>query len=119
MRLTIAGILVFLSGLAIGCTEQSGPPAVPAGPTYATETRLAEVQSATQVDTLSPDSVRSLKLQGGVFTPRQAQAFITQPHAEAAVQLRQWDDQAKTAGLATPDLQHFSASLHACALQRA
>ena len=37
---------------------------------------------------LSADSQRSLKLQGGVFDAAQAAAFIAQPGAEGAVQLR-------------------------------
>lgn len=56
---------------------------------------------------LSADSRRSLMLQGGVFTPAQAEAFLRQPHAADAVQLRLWDDQAKSAGLATPTLAHY------------
>ncbi len=60
-------------------------------------------------DTLSEDSVRSLALQGGPFTPQEADAFIQQVGAEEAVRLRRWDDLAKTAGASTPDLGHFLA----------
>lgn len=56
---------------------------------------------------LSVDSQRSLALQGGPFSPTQAQSFITQPHASAAVRLRIWDDLAKSPGLETPPLTHF------------
>ncbi|RYF53332.1 MAG: HD domain-containing protein [Comamonadaceae bacterium] len=56
---------------------------------------------------LSTDSQRSLQLQGGVFAPEQAKAFLAQPHATEAVALRLWDDRAKVDGLATPDLAHF------------
>ncbi|GKT15396.1 hypothetical protein AVHY2522_08000 [Acidovorax sp. SUPP2522] len=59
---------------------------------------------------LSADSQRSLVLQGGVFGAQEAQAFIGRPHAEEAVRLRLWDDQAKVEGLATPGLAHFLAS---------
>lgn len=45
--------------------------------------------------TLSPASVHSLQLQGGIFSPQEAEAFIGQPHAPAAVSLRRWDDLAK------------------------
>lgn len=58
---------------------------------------------------LSADSVRSLQLQGGVFDHAQAAAFIARPHAAAAIQVRLWDDAAKVAGLATPDLNHYLA----------
>lgn len=56
---------------------------------------------------LSADSQRSLVLQGGVFSADAAQAFIARPHAQDAVRLRLWDDQAKAAGLPTPDLDHY------------
>jgi phosphonate degradation associated HDIG domain protein len=63
---------------------------------------------------LSPASQRSLELQGGVYTPAQAEAFIVQPHAQDAVQLRRWDDLAKVNGLETPALAHFASYLRAC-----
>jgi phosphonate degradation associated HDIG domain protein len=66
---------------------------------------------------LSADSVRSLALQGGVFDAAQAQAFIARPGAAAAVQLRLWDDQAKTAGLPTPTLGHYLGIAHRLLLQ--
>jgi phosphonate degradation associated HDIG domain protein len=63
---------------------------------------------------LSPDSRRSLVLQGGVFDAGQAAAFIAQPGAADAVRLRRWDDAAKTAGTMTPTLQHFLARARRC-----
>ena len=48
---------------------------------------------------LSPASVRSLTLQGGPMDADECAAFEAQPHHEAAVALRRWDDAAKTAGL--------------------
>jgi phosphonate degradation associated HDIG domain protein len=56
---------------------------------------------------LSADSMRSLALQGGVFTDGEADAFIMQPHAPDAVRLRRWDDLAKVAALPTPALAHY------------
>ena len=67
-------------------------------------------------DRLSADSKRSLALQGGVFAPAAAAAFIAQPGAHDAVRLRQWDDLAKQADLATPSLAHFLDRAAACAL---
>jgi phosphonate degradation associated HDIG domain protein len=58
-------------------------------------------------DALSADSRRSLALQGGVYSAEQAMAFIAQPWAEQAVELRLWDDTAKAAGAPTPPLEHF------------
>jgi predicted HD phosphohydrolase len=63
--------------------------------------------------TLSLASVRSLALQGGPFPLALAQGFIGLPHAPAAVQLRRWDEGAKTPGRATPDLDHFRTYLEA------
>ena len=65
-------------------------------------------------DILSFASRRSLELQGGVYTLEQAEAFIAQPHAADAVALRRWDDEAKVAGLETPDLDHFAQIMRTC-----
>ena len=65
---------------------------------------------------LSADSQRSLVLQGGVFSPDEAAAFIARPHAEDAVRLRLWDDQAKVDGLQTPGLDHYLSIAARCHL---
>ena len=46
------------------------------------------------LEALSPDSQRSLQLQGGVFDSAQASAFEALPYAKDAVRLRRWDDTA-------------------------
>lgn len=56
---------------------------------------------------LSDASVRSLELQGGIFTPAEAEAFISQPYAEDAVRLRRWDDLAKVPDKKTQGLDHY------------
>ena len=56
---------------------------------------------------LSPDSVRSLTLQGGVFSDAEADVFIQQPFAHDALRVRGWDDLAKVAGRSTPPLTHY------------
>jgi len=58
---------------------------------------------------LSPASQQSLKIQGGAFSPEEAQAFLEQPYARDSLKLRQWDEQAKVKGLVTPDLNFFVA----------
>jgi phosphonate degradation associated HDIG domain protein len=63
--------------------------------------------------TLSPASVRSLAVQGGVLTPEQAAAFLRQPYAEDAVALRRWDEQAKDPQARPPDLEHFEPYMRA------
>jgi phosphonate degradation associated HDIG domain protein len=68
---------------------------------------------------LSEASLRSLKQQGGPFTPDEAAQFRKHPHAEAAVALRRFDEQAKVPGLPTPTLERFRPYLEAaCAARR-
>ena len=59
------------------------------------------------LEQLSAASQQSLALQGGPFDAATAADFRAVPGAAAAIQLRRWDDRAKVAGLATPDLAHF------------
>lgn len=56
---------------------------------------------------LSPPSMKSLELQGGPMTADEAREFESQPHFDAAVRLRRWDDEAKVVGLMTPNVRHF------------
>ncbi|TSD54856.1 phosphohydrolase [Variovorax sp. KBS0712] len=62
------------------------------------------------VSMLSPDSVRSLALQGGVMDDDAAQRFAGLPWSGDAVRLRLWDEAAKAEGLRTPPLAHFLAT---------
>ena len=66
---------------------------------------------------LSPDSRRSLALQGGVFSAEETAVFLARTHAKDAVALRLWDDQAKTEGLTTPALAHYLHRARRCLLQ--
>jgi len=59
---------------------------------------------------LSPDSVRSLALQGGVMDAETAQRFAGHRWSGDAVRLRLWDEEAKVEGLETPPLAHFLAT---------
>jgi phosphonate degradation associated HDIG domain protein len=67
---------------------------------------------------LSDASLQSLQLQGGPFTPAEAAQFRGHPHAEAAVALRRFDEQAKVPGLPTPTLEHFRPYLEAARAAR-
>ncbi|NJM98281.1 MAG: HD domain-containing protein [Phormidesmis sp. RL_2_1] len=72
---------------------------------------------ATQEDywaELSNASKLSLELQGGIFSEAEAMAFINQPHAKDAVQLRIWDDLAKDPAQKTPNFEHFLPTLVDC-----
>jgi phosphonate degradation associated HDIG domain protein len=64
-------------------------------------------------DALSSDSKRSLVLQGGVHDAAAAAAFIAQPYAADAVQVRLWDDLAKLPHARTPPLAHYLPILQA------
>jgi len=63
---------------------------------------------------LSKDSVLSLSLQGGPMSADEVAAFAAQPGAEAAVQLRRFDEQGKVRGLETPPVAHFMKYVARC-----
>ncbi len=67
-------------------------------------------------ESLSPASRHSLALQGGAFSPLQAEGFFRRPYAADAVALRLWDDLAKTPRKQTPALGHYAEVLRACAM---
>jgi phosphonate degradation associated HDIG domain protein len=58
-------------------------------------------------DLLSPASVQSLRLQGGLMSRDESVRFAAEPYAADAVKLRRWDDEGKVVGAKTPDLAHF------------
>jgi phosphonate degradation associated HDIG domain protein len=60
---------------------------------------------------LTPASVRSLELQGGVFTAEEAREFRRLPFWEDAVRLRHWDDRGKVPNLAVPSLELYREAL--------
>ena len=63
---------------------------------------------------LSPDSVRSLALQGGPMSAEEIAAFEAQPYHAAAVQLRRFDEAAKLKGLEVPDVRHYAPHIRVC-----
>jgi predicted HD phosphohydrolase len=65
--------------------------------------------------TLSPASVRSLELQGGIFAPAEARAFLERSFAQDAVRLRRWDDRAKDPSVETKPLGSYAPLLQALA----
>jgi [1-hydroxy-2-(trimethylamino)ethyl]phosphonate dioxygenase len=88
-------------------TRRFGPDVVePVRMHVAAKRYLCAVDAAYCQD-LSPPSALSLKLQGGPMRPEEAVEFESQPHFDAAVRLRRWDDAAKVVGMTTPDLRHF------------
>jgi len=65
---------------------------------------------------LSPESVRTLALQGGPMTPEQAAAFEALPRAHNAVAVRRWDDEAKDPAVTPPPFAHFQSLLEGLSL---
>jgi phosphonate degradation associated HDIG domain protein len=63
---------------------------------------------------LSPDSVRSLALQGGPMTAAEQDAFRALPFSAQAVQLRRFDEGAKDPDLVTPDIDFFLPAVERC-----
>ena len=63
---------------------------------------------------LSPDSVKSLVLQGGPMSAEEVAAFEALPEHRDAVQLRRYDEQAKVKGLETPAVAHFMPAVARC-----
>ena len=63
---------------------------------------------------LSKDSILSLSLQGGPMSDAEVAEFRAQPHWQAAVQLRRYDEMAKVKDLATPPASHFLPFVAAC-----
>ncbi|WP_020699000.1 HD domain-containing protein [Reyranella massiliensis] len=63
---------------------------------------------------LAPDSVRSLKLQGGLMSPDEVEAFRANPHHAEAVRLRRYDEEAKDPHACTPDFDHYLRHVPAC-----
>lgn len=62
-------------------------------------------------DWLSPASVASLGVQGGVLPPDRIERFLALPYAQDALSLRRWDDAAKIEGAETMPLDDLLATL--------
>ncbi len=70
------------------------------------------------LEQLSPSSLESLALQGGPMTDEEAAEFLKGPLADAAVELRQWDDEAKVPGMRVPGAAHYRDALLSAALAK-
>lgn len=56
---------------------------------------------------LSPASVQTLVLQGGVMLSEEANQFEQEPYFKESLQLRIYDDQAKIIDTVTPDIDYY------------
>jgi phosphonate degradation associated HDIG domain protein len=63
---------------------------------------------------LSPDSVRSLGLQGGPMSADEVEQFRTNPYYAEAVRLRRYDEAAKDPRATTPDFDYYLRHVAAC-----
>jgi phosphonate degradation associated HDIG domain protein len=63
---------------------------------------------------LSPDSRRSLQLQGGPMSADEMREFARQPFATDAVRLRRYDEAAKDPRASTPGFEHYLSYVAAC-----
>jgi phosphonate degradation associated HDIG domain protein len=68
---------------------------------------------------LSPASVVTLRLQGGPMSEAEVRAFEAEHFFREAVLLRRCDEEAKVAGLATPDFSHYRPLIESLAVERA
>ncbi|MCB2100870.1 MAG: HD domain-containing protein [Rhodobacterales bacterium] len=59
------------------------------------------------LDRLSAASVHTLNLQGGTMTDAEARAFAANPHLDATLRVRVWDDQGKDPAMPHPDFDHY------------
>lgn len=57
---------------------------------------------------LSPASVHSLGLQGGPMNDAEVEAFRRNPHLDAIIRVRIWDEGGKTPGRPTPPFSHYA-----------
>ncbi len=58
-------------------------------------------------EVLSPESVETLRMQGGAMTTQERTRFLTEEHAVSALMLRLADDRAKVPGRVTLPLDHW------------
>jgi phosphonate degradation associated HDIG domain protein len=63
---------------------------------------------ARYVDTLSPASLHTLRLQGGPMSAVEVLAFESERYCRDAVRLRRWDDAGKVAGMASASLRDYA-----------
>jgi len=59
-------------------------------------------------DRLSAASVHTLKLQGGPMSDEEVAAFRKQPHLDAIIQVRKWDEAGKVPSTPTPPFAHYA-----------
>ena len=72
---------------------------------------------ASYYDGLSEASKRSLRLQGGILSDEEREAFEQIPHFRDALTLRRWDDLAKVKGLEIAGLETYRDTVQQCLIR--
>jgi len=79
--------------------------------------RYLTATDTTYFESLSDGSKRSLSIQGGAFTDREALDFISRAGSSEALRLRRWDDHGKVIGLDVPDFDSWIPTLRRVAVR--
>lgn len=96
---------------AMALQEWFGPEIVEPTRLHVAAKRYLCWKDARYFDGLSAASQRSLELQGGPMSGEEAAAFEANPHHQAAVRVRRYDDMGKVPHMQTPSLESFRALL--------
>jgi gamma-butyrobetaine dioxygenase len=67
---------------------------------------------------LSPASIHTMSLQGGVMSRTDAASFAAEPYCEDAVRLRRWDDEGKEVDADVPGFDSYRAMLERLVRQK-
>jgi [1-hydroxy-2-(trimethylamino)ethyl]phosphonate dioxygenase len=104
-----SGIDDYHEDLAARFLEQYFPPSVsePVRLHVAAKRYMCTVDSA-YLRTLSPPSVKSLEIQGGLMNDDALKAFEQNPFHQEAIRLRLWDDKAKDPDWITEPVEAFA-----------
>lgn len=88
-------------------SRQFGPDVTEPVRLHVAAKRYLATTQAGYMDVLSPASIQSLQLQGGLMSPQECARFAAERFADDAIRLRRWDDEGKVVGAWTPGLAHF------------
>jgi [1-hydroxy-2-(trimethylamino)ethyl]phosphonate dioxygenase len=107
-----AGIDDYHENLAARFLEQHFPPSV-SEPVrlHVAAKRYMCTTDPTYFEKLSPPSVQSLEIQGGLMNEEEVWAFEKNPFHQDAISLRKWDDRAKDPDWTTEQIEAFEETI--------
>lgn len=76
--------------------------------------RYLATMDITYLTGLSPASLQSFYLQGGIMTDEEIKAFQAEPYAEDALRLRRYDEMGKVMGVTMPDFASYVPMMRHC-----